>query len=191
MRRLTSILLSATLMAGALTVVAASPASACARTVRKADVFRTMKHGDSMDAGVVTTSNGMEQVSLLTLNIEVADVKPVYKIGETAKIDVTVTRPAKEDPLGNGVPMDRPYVEPAEGVIVGVGLHIGRVFLPGAALTGADGVAHIKIKIESYAPAGQWADTSVYAWKVLQETTCASVQEYGYRSMPHMFKTAR
>jgi hypothetical protein len=191
MRRLTSLLLSATLMAGALTVVAVSPASACARSVRKADAFRAMERGQSLDAGVVSASSGAETVSLLTFNLDASKVKPVYKIGETVNLDVTVTRPAKEDPLGNGVPMDRPYIEPAEGVIVGVGLHIGRVFLPGAAITDAQGVAHIKIKIESYAPAGQWADTSMYAWRVIQDTTCASIQEYGYTSAPRMFKTAR
>lgn len=191
MKRLTSLLLSATMMAGALSVVVVSPASACARSVRKADVFRAMRHGQSMDTGVVSASSGMETVSLLTFNLEIGKVKPVYEIGETVKLDVTVTRPAKEDPLGNGIPMDRPYVEPAEGVIVGVGLHIGRVFLPGAAITDAQGVAHIQIKIESYAPAGKWSDTSIYAWKVLQDTTCASIQEYGYASAPHMFKTAR
>jgi hypothetical protein len=65
------------------------------------------------------------------------------------------------------------------------------VFLPGAAITDEKGVARIRIKIESYAPAGQWADTSMYAWRVVQETTCASIQEYGYTSAPRMFKTAR
>jgi hypothetical protein len=128
---------------------------------------------------------------VLTFDLDVAPVKPVYKIGETVKIDVTVTRPAKEDPLGNGIPMDRPVVKPAEDVIVGVGLHIGRVFLPGAAITDANGVAHVKIKIESYAPAGQTADVSFYAWRIVQETTCATIQEYGYKSAPHMFKTGR
>ena len=144
-----------------------------------------------MEAGVVRTSSGMEQVSLLTFNIEVGETKPVYKIGEVAKIDVTVTRPAQEDPLGNGIPMERPYVEPAPDVIVGIGLHIGRVFLPGAAITDEQGVARVRIKIEDYAPANQWADTSVYAWRILHETPCATIQEYGYKSMPRMFKTAR
>ena len=193
MRRMTSVLLAATLMAGALTTIAAAPASACSRVVGKSDVFSAMKNDQSMEAGVVraSSSGGMEQVSLLTLHLEVSEPKPVYKIGETAVIEVTVTRPAKEDPLGNGIPMDRPYVEPAEGVIVGVGLHIGRVFLPGAAITDAQGVAKIKIKIESYAPAGQWVDMSVYAWKVVQETSCASVQEYGYEALPRQFKTTK
>jgi hypothetical protein len=189
-RRLTSMMATATLMAGLLTAVSASPAAACAAAVRKADVYKAMRN-HAMEGGVVATSSGMETVSLLTLNLEVGETKPVYKIGDVAQIDVTVTRPAKEDPLGNGIPMERPYVEPAPGVIVGVGLHIGRVFLPGAAITDEAGLAHIRIKIEDYAPVNQWADTSIYAWKTVQETTCATIQEYGYQSMPHMFKTAR
>src|SRR5687767_6272200 len=150
MKRLTSILLAATLLAGLLTTVAASPAFACTGGVTRSAVFSAMKNGRSMDAGVVraNSSGSMEQISLLTFNLEIGEPKPVYKIGEVASIEVTVTRPAKEDPLGNGIPMDRPYVEPAEGVIVGVGLHIGRVFLPGAAITDAQGKTVIKIKIE-------------------------------------------
>lgn len=189
-RRITSLMVSATLMAGTLTTVVASPAGACARTIGKTDVFRAMKT-DSMEAGVVAGSSGMETVSLLTFNLEVGKTKPIYRIGETVAIDVTVTRPAKEDPLGNGIPMERPYFQPVAEVIVGVGLHIGRVFLPGAAITDDKGVAHVRIKIESYAPANQWADTSIYAWKIVQSTTCATVQEYGYQSMPHMLKTVR
>lgn len=193
MRRLTSVLMAVTLTAAALTTIAAAPASACSGAPGRTDVFSAMKNGRSMEAGVVRadSSGGMERVSLLTLHLEVAETKPVYRIGEIAEIKVTVTRPAKEDPLGNGIPMDRPYVEPAEGVTVGVGLHIGNVFLPGAAMTDARGVAKIKIKIASYAPAGQWADMSVYAWKVVQETACASVQEYGYKSLPRHFKTTK
>jgi hypothetical protein len=189
MRRLTSILLSAILVSGALTTVAASPASACARALRKSDVFAAMRNGSDLDAGVVRASAGMETISLLTLNLDVSPVKKTYKIGDTVKIDVTVTRPAKEDPGGNHIPMERPYVQPAPGVIVGIGLHIGRVFLPGAGISDDNGVAHIAIKIESYAPRATWADTSIYAWKIVQETTCANVQEYGYTTLPHQFKT--
>ena len=191
MRRLTSILLSATLMAGALTVVSAAPAGACRQAVTKRDVFNTMRSGQSLDAGVVRASGGMEQVALLTFNLEIGKTKPTYEIGDVVPIDVTVTRPAKEDPLGNGIPMDRPYFEPAEGVIVGVGLHIGRVFLPGAAITDANGVAKVRIKLEDWAPAGVKVDASMYAWKVVYEMPCATVMEYGYRTMSGMLRTTR
>src|SRR5688500_2152171 len=153
MRRLTSVLLAATLMA-TFTVISASPASACKQAVTQGTVFRAMESGRDLDAGVVRASGGMEQLALLTFNLEIGKIKPTYEIGDVDPINVTVTRPAKEDPLGNGIPMERPYVEPVEGAIVGVGLSIGRVFLPGAAITDANGVAKVRIKLESYAPAG-------------------------------------
>lgn len=148
-----------------------------------------MNSGRPLDAGVVRVSGDMEQVSLLTFNLELGKLKSEYKIGDIVPIDVTVTRPAKEDPLGNGIPMERPFVQPAAGAIVGVGLHLGRVFLPGAAITDEQGVARIRIKIEDYAPSGAKVDATLYAWKVIQETTCVTVQEYGYMAVPGIFKT--
>ena len=191
MRRLTALFISATLASSVLLTAGATPAGACKRSVSKADVFHAMRTGSDLDAGIVRTSSGMESVALLTFNLELADTKKTYRIGDVVPIDVTVTRPAKEDPLGNGIPMERPYVEPVAGAIVGVGLYIGRVFLPGGAITDADGVARVRIKLAEYAPAGKLADASVYSWKSVYETPCASVQEYGYRTVPGMLRTTR
>ena len=131
----------------------------------------------------------MEYVSLKTFHLEVKFPKKSYRIGETVNVKVNVTRPAKEDPLGNGIPMDRPYVEPASGVIVGVGLMIGRVFLPGAGITGDNGDTVVKIKLEDWAPADTWVDSSIYAWKVVQETPCLTIQEFGHAVRPRVFRT--
>ena len=155
--------LAVALAAGAFVVVTPAPALAC---------------------------GGLETITLRTFHLEV-DAPKSGKIGTTAVIKVNITRPAKEDPLGQGIPMeDRPYVEPAEGVIVGVGLHIGNVFLPGAALTDAEGNAVIKIKLERYAPRNTWVNMSVYAWKIVQQTQCATVQEDGYKTEARVFKTS-
>ena len=182
-RRL-SLLLCAALVAGAFTAVTPTSAGACGSTMRKADVFRKMRAANN------TRSGSMETIGLRTLHLEYEANKKTYKIGEIAEIKVKVTRPAEEDPLGQGIPMDRPHVEPAAEVSIGVGLAIGRVFLPGAGLTDENGEATVKIKIENYAPAGQWADASAYAWKVVQNTPCATIQEDGYRIQPRMFRTA-
>ena len=190
MKRLTSLMLSTTLMAGALSAITATPALACGSSLQRADGFRAMKIGESLDAGVISVSGGLEYVSLLTFNLELGKTKREYEIGDTVTINITVTRPAKEDPLGNGIPMDRPYVEPAEGVTVGVGLSIGRVFLPGAAISNADGLARVKIKLEDYAPPNKTVDASIYAWKIVQQTPCLTVQEYGFTTRPGMFRTA-
>ena len=181
--RLVPLFIAAALVAGAFTAVTPTVAGACAGVTRKADVFRKMRSGSDMSA------RSMETIGLRTLNIEFKADKKIYNPGEIAQIKVKVTRPAKEDPMGQGIPMERPYVEPAAGVNVGIGIAIGRVFLPGAGLTDENGEATVKIKIESYAPSGEWADASAYAWKIIMPTPCATVQEDGYQIYPRMFRT--
>lgn len=178
MRRLSLLLASSMLIA---TIgVAASPASA---NVGACGSRAAVKQG--------LRSGQMETATLRTFDVEAKVKKPVYDRGTFAEIDVTVTRPAKEDPLGEGepLPIDRPYVEPAADVYVGIGIYIGNVFLPGFAITGPDGVAKVRIKIERYAPANSIVDVSIYAWKVLQDTPCLTIQEDGYRQFPEMFRT--
>ncbi len=169
--------LAVTLFAGVFIVTAPSPASACGRAVTRQQVFRNMKTGS------------VESVTLRTLNLDVTPPK-AGKVGSTVTIEVVVTRPAKEDPFGQGIPMDRPYVEPAPGVIVGIGLSVGNVFLPGAALTDEDGLAVVKIKLETWTPRNAWVNMSVYAWRVVQETACLTVQEDGYLTEQRVFKTS-
>ena len=175
----------ATLVAAGLVAAAPSPAQAC-RKVTRASVFEQMRTGGfgSGDSG------GMEQVTLRTFDLEVTPPK-IAKIGSTITVKVLVTRPAKEDPAGQGIPMERPFVEPASEVIVGVGLSIGYVFLPGAAMTNQDGIAKVKIIMQDYAPADKKVDMIVYAWKILQQTPCATVQEDGYEVIPSAFRTTR
>ena len=193
MRRSVSILAALSLMIGTAVVMAAPTAGACGRQATRQEVFRAMRAGD-LRAGDLPFRGGVETATLRTFHLEVEQPKKTWKIGETAAFDVTVTRPANEDPLGEGEPMpwtERPYVEPAAGAIVGIGLHIGRVFLPGAAITDENGLAKVRIKIENYAPAGKVVDASVYAWKIFQETQCLTIQEDGYKILPRAGKTTR
>lgn len=133
---------------------------------------------------------GLERIPLRSLHIEAEADKKAYSLGEVATVKVNVTRPAKEDPAGQGIPIDRPISEPAEEVFVGVGLSIGRVFLAGAGVTDAKGNAKVKIKIERYAPRNTIVDASVYAWKIIHENTCFTVLEEGYRVYPRYFRTS-
>jgi hypothetical protein len=184
-RRSISLLLTATLAAGAFTALTPGSAMACASAVTRHDVFRQMRAGDV----VGRDASGAETFSFRTLHIEFEADKKTYRRGDVAEITVMVTRPAKEDPLNNGIPMDRPYVEPASGVTVGVGLHVGRVFLPGAAITDAEGKAVIQIKIESYAPVNKWIDASLYSWKIVHQDVCFTVQEDGFTTGPRLART--
>lgn len=178
MRRFSLLLASSMLIA---TIgVAASPAAASTGACgSRSAVRQSLRDGR------------LETATVRTFDVEAKVKRPVYQRGSFAEIDVTVTRPAKEDPLGEGIPLpiERPMVEPAPEVYVGIGVYIGNVFLPGFGITGADGVAKVRVKIERYAPAGTIAHVSIYAWKVLQDTPCLTVQEDGYRQFPEMFRS--
>lgn len=132
----------------------------------------------------------METLGLRTYNLEVKATKRSYKVGDTAKVRVTVTRPAQEDPLGQGIPLSSPESFPAEDVNVGIGLRVGDVFLFGHSVTDADGLAIVKVKIASYAPAGK-ASADAYAWKTAIDTPCMRVEENGYKPVPNIFTIVR
>ena len=140
--------------------------------------------GRAIAKDVLRNGNSMEQVQLKTLKLEASPVKKTYEIGDVAKFKALVTRPADEDPLGQGIPMDRPYVTPAEGISIGVGLLFnGNVFLPGFAITDANGEAVIKVKIMSYVKPGT-VHGSFFAWKTMLDLPCARIDETGYLPMP-------
>lgn len=160
--RRTSLLLAATLIAASMNAITAAPASAC---------------------------TAMEGASLLTFHVEVAKTKVTYRIGEVVKMRLTVTRPAKEDPLGQGTPMDRPYFEPVEGAVIGIGTEVGDVYLSGTGTTSSDGTAEVKIKIENFATPGEWANTDVYARKTVVSSPCATIEEYGHSQVDRQFRT--
>lgn len=175
MRRRTALLTATGLLVGMMSFASASPAQACsAKGVRS-----------GLRSGAL-----LETVGLRTYNLEVKPDKKSYKVGDTAKVHVTVTRPAKEDPLGQGIPVDSPESFPAEGVNVGIGLRIGEVFLFGHNITDAKGLTTVKVKIASYAPAGK-ASADAYAWKTQVDSPCARVEENGYTSVPNIFTVLR
>lgn len=129
-----------------------------------------------------------------TFHVESEFDKKLYSLGDIVSVKVNVTTPAKKDPLGEGIPLpiERPFVQPVEDAIVGVGLYIGRVYLPGGSITDADGNATVEIKLESYAPRNAWADAGIYAYKerFSDPGRCVVIVEYGYQSAPRAFRTA-
>lgn len=116
-----------------------------------------------------------EVVSLKTFHIEVGKLRSSYRLGETVKIPIVVTRPAHEDPAGQGIPVDPPASEPAEGVSVMGIARIGDGLLYDSATTDADGKASLRIRIRKI-PRGS-ADLEIEAKKIAVETPCATVQE--------------
>jgi hypothetical protein len=178
MRRYTGVLLALGLIASL--VVVAGPASGAPLPCQGA-AKRELQQG---------TRHGFETLTLRMFHIEAKSKQPVYRIGDTATFPIELTRPAKEDPLKEGLPWDRPIVEPASDVNVGVGLLIGDVFLPGFAVTDENGQALVKIKLERYVRPST-ADAAFYAWNVVQESPCLTIQEDGFRVYQGMFKVKK
>ena len=174
MRRQVGLVAATSVLVGMLSFTSATAAQACST------------------AGVRSglRSGAFETVSLRTYHLEAKADKPSYKIGEIAKVHVTVTRPAHEDPFGEGIPIDPPQSFPAEGVNVGIGLRIGEVFLFGHNVTNADGKAVVSVKIAGYAPAGK-ATADVFAWKTAVDSPCARVEENGYTQSPNIFTVVK
>ncbi|HVF53657.1 MAG TPA: hypothetical protein VNC78_08645 [Actinomycetota bacterium] len=135
-------------------------------------------------------SGGMEIVQLRTFYVDVQIPKKTYRVGQTAIFNMTVTRPAHEDPLGNGIPVDPPQSEPAEGVSIGVGLIIDDVYLFGLGVTDTEGKSSIKVKLKSYTPAGM-AQARAFAKKNVADSPCLVIDEIGYRPMPDAFKVIK
>lgn len=125
-------------------------------------------------------------VPLRTFKLEAKWTKSSYKIGSVAKLQVTVTRTADEDPVteeGMPWPTGRPADEPAEGVNLGVALFVGEVYLNGGAVTDASGKATVPVKIESYAKPGT-GNGRVYGEKILiddfPDSSCrVLIKEFG------------
>ena len=130
---------------------------------------------------------GDAYVPLRMFKVESKWEKKSYRIGDTAKLKVSVSRVADEDPVtddGQPWPTGRPIDEPAPDVSMGVGLMVGNVFLTGGAITDADGKATVSVKIEPYTKPGK-ATSRIYAEKILIKDFPSSacrivIKEYGY-----------
>jgi hypothetical protein len=134
--------------------------------------------------------NSLETVTLRSFHVALKSDRKAYRIGQTAKLTATVTRPGHEDPFGQGIGFSPPASFPAEDVVVGVGLAVGNVYLYGHGTTNARGKAIVKVKIMPYTPPGS-ADADVFARKTQVRTICASLEEVGYTRKPKLFNVLR
>jgi hypothetical protein len=119
-----------------------------------------------------------------------------YRIGDTIKVNILITRTSDKDPVtdeGQELPGDRPVREPAEGVNLGVGVFVGDVYLDGGGLTDANGKATVKILVQDYVKPGV-ADTRIYAYKRYLDdipARCVILEEWGMKEQPGTFKITR
>ena len=139
---------------------------------------------------VLSGQRSMETVSIRDFYIEPSVKKKTYRIGQTVTFPVHVSRPAEEDPIDLGMEMEPGSLGPVEDANVGVGLLVGDVFLPGFAITDANGDAVIKVKIEKYVKPAT-VDAAFYSWKIVQDTPCLRIEENGFKPVAAMFKITR
>ncbi|MFN2389307.1 MAG: hypothetical protein ABR575_06855 [Actinomycetota bacterium] len=132
-----------------------------------------------------------ETIILTTLKVTMKPLRKSYRIGQSAKFEVTVTRPGETDPLGQQIPLGEPPMSlPAEGVGVGIGVQVGLVFLPGFGTTDANGKAIIRVRLEPYTRPGV-AHAKALATYTQFESTCLNIEEQGFRFVPNAFRVSR
>lgn len=157
-------------------------------------VFRLLLGASLIGSSLVATSPAasactMEYVATTTMTVDIDSFEKSYRRGDVVKVKVTVSRPAEEDPVGLGVGFEPPTSQPAAEVNVGVGISVGRVFLPGYGFTNAEGRVVVPIRIERYTPL-KTAYVRAYAYKTVLETTCLTLEEQGFRTVPDAFKVS-
>jgi hypothetical protein len=142
------------------------------------------------EAKVACASTNLEFVYLKTFKIEVKVPNGTYHPGDKVPFPTTVTRPAEEDPLGQGIPMPRPYVEPAADVPVVIVAFADDVLLIDYKLTDANGKVNLALKLPKYMPEGP-VSARIYAQKLLADSNCVTVYEVGEMTIGHAFHVDR
>ena len=133
--------------------------------------------------GATTTSGnaacGGSVLVLRTLHIEAHPSKKVVRPGDKFTVHVKVTRPAHEDPLGNGVEFEPPASFPAENVVVGLSVWVGkRTYFWQVGQTDANGEDVLTLKVPRNAESGKAiASASARNWI---KNDCPDILEDGY-----------
>lgn len=131
---------------------------------------------------------GNALVFLHTLHIEAKPSKKVYQRGETIVAHMWVTRPAEHDPGGNGIPMDRPMVEPAPDVDVGTAMWVGNTYRWAFGVTDEEGHAILKVKMPKDSDTGN-VRAAFQAEKIhYSNNGCPDIREVGWREYPNFTK---
>ena len=128
--------------------------------------------------------------SLYTFKIEAKPQKKTYRAGSTAKIDMRVTRPGANDPVGEDNDLPRATDAPAQGVEVSVSIYTGIYYMYGTSLTDENGEATVAVKLHRKAPPGfARADTSARAY--YNRGGCPDIEEAGFQPYDRFFKITR
>ena len=124
---------------------------------------------------------------LRTLHIEAVPAKTKVKPGEKVPVEVTVTRPAHEDPADQGIEFEPPASVPAEGVTVGLSVYVGdRTYFWQIGLSDAEGKDTLMLTVPKDSEHG-WAIAMASARHWIKND-CPDILEDGYTTYPEFVK---
>lgn len=132
-----------------------------------------------VSAATTGTGCGGAVFVLRTLHVVATPSKTKVKPGETVTVNIKVTRPAHEDPLGNGIELEPPASAPAEDVTVGLSVWVGkRTEFWQVGSTDANGESVLKLKVPKNSEPGKArAAASGRRWV---KNDCPDILEDGY-----------
>ena len=126
-----------------------------------------------------------EYVSLNTYYVDIKPLAKSYSRSDTVKVEVSVTRPARSDPIGLGVPINHNVGVPAPDVTVGVGIGVRRTFTSGAGRTDATGRVTVPVPLRRLTTGV--ASVRAFAYKEHLNTPCLLVEESGFGKRKRAF----
>ncbi len=145
-------------------------------------VFGSLMAPSTAAAGAVGGSDsacGGAVLVLRSLHVEAHPSKKVVRRGEKFTVHVKVTRPAHEDPAGEGIQFTPPTSAPAENVTVGLSIWVGkRTYFWQVGMTDANGEDTLTVKVPKKAELGSaLASASGRHWI---KNDCPDILEDGY-----------
>lgn len=132
---------------------------------------------DTTGAGEMACSSAV--IVLRSLHVVATPSQEVVKPGDKFTVDVKVTRPAHEDPVGEGMEFDPPASLPAEGVTIGMSIWVGdRTYFWQVGMSDENGEDTLRLKVPANAEAGKaLASASARHWI---KNDCPDILEDGY-----------
>ena len=144
-------------------------------------VFGSLMAPTSAGAGAAAANSacGGSVLVLRSLHVEAHPSKTVVRRGEKFKVHIKVTRPAHEDPAGEGIEFTPPTSAPAEDVTVGLSIWVGeRTYFWQVGVTDANGEDTLTVKVPKNAEYGSaLASASGRRWI---KNDCPDILEDGY-----------
>lgn len=126
-----------------------------------------------------------------SIRVDAVTVKKAYRVGDTAEIRFSVSRPGREDAAGLGVPVASPVSRPAPELEVGIFVTVGDEFVYAFGdPTDEQGRSSAKVDVPPVG-AGIAAEVLAVAWKTQLQGPCFIVVEQGSIELERAFVVSK